>query len=324
MKRSTAFPILRVSGGALLVLAGILWYVGIGFGAASILVLVIGGGVVLVAAAMGHRARPLDYCIFLLGILVLGAVTAGYSLGPQLASYSATKDQVQAGALSLAVSASSGAISVGITDRANLAYQVNFTRQAWSPFFSVPGEDTVTNSTSDGVFHLDVGSTWSSISVLLGRGYSLDIDATTGTGSIDLQAVSGVDLRNVTLHSSTGSVSAVIDSSAVQNLRFQADTGSVSLVSHSLGAAGRSVPLVISTTTGSVSVSLNIASQDAVSVSAGTTLGSVSQNLRGFTITENSRTNLAATYGNMQTAASSFAISASATLGSVDLSIGFD
>lgn len=323
MKRSGGIPILRVLGGALLVLAGIFGYFGVGFGVSSILIVVGGGAVVLLVALLGHRARPLDYCIFVLGVLVLGGVSVGYAPGSQLSSYSASKAQVNSGAISLAVSASGGAISIGFTDRADLAYQVNFTRQNWFASFSGPGVDTVTNSTTGGVFHLNVDSTWSSVSVLLGKGYTFDLEAVTGTGSIDLQAPGGVALRNITLHSSTGSVSAVVDSSAVQGLELRADTGSVSLVSHSLGAAGRSVPVSISTSTGSVSVSLTIASQDAVSVSASTTLGSVSQNLRGFTITDNSRTSLAATSGNVQTAPQSFVITASATLGSVDLSVGF-
>ncbi len=323
MRPAARFPILRALGGALLVLAGIFAYLGIGFGASAILILVAGGAVALAVALSGHRARPVDFGVFILGILVLGAVTAGYSSGSQVATYSATRSQVPSTTIALDISSSGGAISVGFTERADVAYQVNFTRQVWTSSFSPPGADTITNSTTGGVFHLSLGSTWSEISVVLGKGYAVDVEAETGTGSIYLHAPAGVAVRNVTLHSSTGSVDAIIDSSVVQSLNLHADTGSVSLVSHSLGAAGPSVPISVSASTGSVSLSLSIASQDAVSVSANAALGSVSQNLRGFTITQSTGNSLAATAGNVQTAAQSFVITATASLGSVDLSIGF-
>ena len=103
MKRSSGFPFLRVFGGALLILAGILGYLGVGFGASAILILVAGGVVVLIAAFMGHRARPADIGIFIVGVLVLGVVSAGYSVAPQTVSYSATRAQLHSTALSLLV-----------------------------------------------------------------------------------------------------------------------------------------------------------------------------------------------------------------------------
>lgn len=323
MRPNARFPFLRALGGVLLVLGGVFSYFGVSLGVSAVLVLVVGGATALVVALSGRRSRPVDFGVFIIGILVLGAVTAGYPPGSQAATYSATKGQVPSAVIALDVSSSGGSISIGFTDRADLAYQVNFTRQAWTSSFLPPGADTVSNSTVNGVFHLSVGSTWSGISVALGKGYAVDVDAETGTGSIDLQSPAGVALRNATLHSSTGTVSAVIDSSAVQGLTLQTDTGSVSLVSHALAAAGPSVPISVSTSTGSVSVSLGIASQDAVSVSASAVLGSVSHDLRGFTITQATGGSLAATSGNVQTAPQSFIITATASLGSVDLSIGF-
>ena len=310
-------------GGVLFILAGILAYLGIGFGVSAVLILVVGGAVALVVALSGHRSRPTDFAVFIIGIIVFGVVTAGYTPGTQVATFSATRSQVPSATIALDISSSGGSISVGFTDRADIAYQVNFTRQAWTSSFSPPGTDTVANTTANGAFHLSVSSTWSETSVVLGKGYTVDVDAETGTGSIYLQAPAGVAVRNITLHSSTGSVDAIVDSSAVLNLKLQAATGRVSLVSHSLGAAGPSVPISVSTSTGSVSISLTVASQDAVSISASATLGSVSHNLRGFTITQATGNSLAATAGNIQTASQSFVITATASLGSVDLSIGF-
>ncbi|HKT21483.1 MAG TPA: hypothetical protein VJR06_02500 [Nitrososphaerales archaeon] len=322
MRRSASFPYLRVFGGALFVLAGALAYFRIGFGASAILLLVVGGVVVLVAALLGHRARPLDVTVFILGMLVLGAVSIGYAPGFQTTSYYATRDQVHSNAISIDVSSSASSISLVFTNRTDFAYQVNFTKPSWSNSFAGSGPDTVTNSTVGGVFHLDVSSTWSSVSMLLGKGYSFDVEATTGTGSIDMQAP-GVMLGNVTLHSSTGSVDAVIDAPAIQSLELQADTGSVNLVSHVLGAARASVPVTLTTSTGSISVSLDIASQNAVSLTATTSLGSVGHSLSGFTINQSTNTNLVASAGNVQTAPKSFDITAVASLGSIDLDIGF-
>lgn len=322
MRPGARFPLLRVFGGALLVLAGFLAYFSISFGVSAILIIAVGGGVALIVALSGRRYRPADFGVFVVGILVLGVVSAGYAPGSQVATYSATRSQVPYNTILLDVSSSGGSISIGFTDSPAIAYQVNFSRQTWTSSFSPPGADKVTNTSANAVFHLSVTSAWSEVSVLLGKGYTVGVDADTGTGSISLLAPEGVAVRNVTLHSSTGSVDAVVDSSNVQGLKLQTETGSVSLVSHSLSAAGRSVPISLSTSTGSVSASLSIASQDAVSVSASATLGSVSYDLPGFTITQTTGNSLTATSGDAQTAPGSFVITATAALGSVDLNIG--
>jgi len=318
-----SFPILRVLGGALLVLAGVVAYMGIFLGASALLLLVFGGGVVVVVAFLGHRPRPLDLATFVVGILALGAVSAGYAPGSQVVTYSATRAQLQSTAISLTVSASFGSVSVGLLNRSDFAYQVNFTRQGWISPISGPGSDSVTNSTVGGVFNLNVSSAWSAVTVLVGRGYPLDVTVSTGAGSIALVAPGSLALRSVSLHSSTGSVSAVIDSPNIRSLVLRADTGSVSLVAHRLGAAEQHVPITLSASTGSVSMNLGILSPDAVSITASTSLGSLSHSLSGFTVTQNTNNNLAATAGDTALAARSFTITATASLGSVDLTVGF-
>jgi hypothetical protein len=317
-----SFPILRVIGGALLVLAGLVAFYGVSIGASAALLLVLGGSVVVVVAFLGHRPRPLDVAVFFVGILVLGVVSVGYSSGPQLVTYSAIRSQVHSNSISLAVTSGTGSVSVGFTNRINLAYQVNFSTPA-GLLFGGPGTNTVTNSTMNGVFNLKVGSTWSGVSVLLGRGYSIDIKVTAGTGSIDLEATGAEALRNVSLYSSTGSVNAVVDSSALTGLVLRADLGSVNLVSHHLAAAGSRVPITLSASVGSVSMSVGLASQDAVSLTASTSIGSISQSLSGFSITQNTKTNLAATAGDLGFAPDSFVITATSGLGSVDVTAGF-
>ena len=323
MKQGVAFPILRVVGGAIFVLAGVIAYTGITLGVAAALVLVIGGAAVLVIALVGHRPRAFDIAVFIISLLVLGGVSAGYTAGPTVVTYSATRAQLHSSVISLTVSASTGSVSVGFTNRTDLAYQVKFTNPLW---FSPPGGtgvDSVTNSTANGTFNLNVGAAWSAVSVLLGRGYLLDVKVTTGTGSVSLVAPRNQALRNISLYSSTGSVSAQMDSLAITGLVLRADTGSVSLVSGNLGAAGQRVPVTLTASTGSIDMRVSLAAQDAVSLTASTGLGSISQSLNGFTVTQNSRTNLVATAGDISTAPRSFVISATASLGSVNLNANF-
>lgn len=323
MRRSLSLPVLRILGGALLVLAGFFSYFGIGLGASAVLVIVVGGVVVIAAAFLGHRPGPGDVAIFIVGALVLGAVTAGYSPNLHSATYSALRSQIAAGAISVVITSSGGSIDIGFTDSPDLAYQVNFTQQGWVPSFAGPGTDTVSNSTSNGRFTLDVGSSWSAITVTLAKGYNVDVQATTGTGSISFQGGTDSDLRNVSLRSSTGSVDAVIDSNTVKRISLQADTGSVSIVSHSLGASGPKIPVSLSTSTGSVSASLFLESKDSAYLTASTSLGSISQSLSGFAISQDSRTELVAMAGDYQNSQNSFSISATASVGSININIGF-
>ena len=313
-----SFPYLRVAGGALFVIAGLVAYSGLSIGASAALILVFGGAVVLVLALLGHRPRPWDAAVFIVGVLALSAVSAGYSFGPQSVTYSATRAQLRYNTLSLTVVSSTGSVSLGFTNRPSLAYQVNFSTAG-----GIETAGTVTNSTAGGVFNLKVSSTWSSVSVLVGRGYSLDFNVTTGTGSIDLEAPGAEAIRNVSLYSSIGSVNAVVDSSALTALTLRADFGSINLVSHHLKAAGARVPVTLSGTTGSVHMSVELARPDAVSLTASTAIGSISQSLSGFNISQNTRTDLAATAGDLASAENSFVVTVSSSLGSVDVTAGF-
>ncbi len=321
---ATTFPVFRVLGGLLLVVAGLFAFYNVSFLFATPLLLVFAGAAVLLIAVTGHRPHGGDVAIFVVGVIVLAGVSAGFSTQTQLATYSATKSQVQAGTISLVVVAATGSVSVRFADVGNLAYQVNFTRgTGFFPFFWSTGPDRLTNSTADGTFTLRAESTASSVSILIGRGYTVDLNLRSSTGSVDLLATGNEVLHNVTLSTATGSVSARVDSDTITNMALHASTGSVSLVSNRLGAAGQRVPLEVSTSTGSVSARVSFESGDAVSVTATTSLGSVSHSLTGFTTTQDTQTQFAATAGNVNTASSSFIVSASASLGSVSLNLGF-
>jgi hypothetical protein len=116
---------------------------------------------------------------------------------------------------------------------------------------------------------------------------------------------------------------AVVDSSVLTSLVLRADLGSINLVSHHLEAVGLRVPITLSASTGSVSMNVGLVSRDAVSLAASTSLGSVSQSLIGFSISQNTGTSLVATAGDIGSAPNSIVITATSGLGSVDLTARF-
>ena len=312
-----SFPFLRVVGGILLVVAGLVAYSGVSIGASAALILVFGGVVLLAVVFLGHRPRPWDAAVFIVGLLALSAASAGYSFSLQPVTYSATRAQVPYGAISLTVTASTGSVFLGFTNRTDLAYQVNFSAAGGL------GGGTVTNSTTGGIFNLKVSSSWSAVSVLVGRGYILYVNVNTVTGSIDMNTPGALGIRNVSLVSSFGSVSAVVDSSDLAGLVLRDDLGSVSLVSHHLGAAAADVPISVSSSTGSVSMDVRLGILDAASLTASAGIGSVSQSLSGFSISQDTTTKVVATAGSFATAPRSFVISANSGLGSVSITAGF-
>lgn len=314
--------IIRILGGAAFVLAGLLAYYGIALGNSAFLLFILAGAAVIVVAVSGHRPPGSDIAIFILGVLVLSGVAAGYSPGNQVTTYSATTDQVHATKMALSVSADTGSVSIFFGDRGNLAYQVNFTR-SFGPFVFPFGnsENTLTNSTSGGVFTLKITSSTSAVEVFLRHGYSVNISATTSTGSIDLAARSSEDLRSISLSTSTGSVNAVVDSSTIEGLDLHTTTGSISLVSDQLGTNSQKVPVTLSASLGSLTVRLNVAANVAVSLQATTGLGSINHDLVGFSVTTDKSNDLVASSGSPDTAPRSFLVSTSSDLGSQDLTI---
>ncbi|MGD0477158.1 MAG: hypothetical protein ABSB29_03195 [Nitrososphaerales archaeon] len=313
--------IIRVLGGVAFVLAGLLAYYGITFGHSVFLLFMFAGAAVIVVAVTGHRPRGRDIAIFILGVLVLSGVAAGYAPGNRVTTCSATTDQVHATKIALSVSATTGSVSIFFRDKGNLAYQVNFSRSLGPFALPFVGENTVTNSTSGGVFTLKITSSMSGVEVFLRHGYSVSISATAGTGSIDLAAPSSEDVRSVSLSTTTGSVNAVVDSSTIESLDLHTTTGSISLVSNHLGTSGQKVPVSLSTSLGSLSIRLNISVNVAVSLKATTGLGSINHDLVGFSVTTDKSNNLVASAGSPETAPRSFLVSTSTNLGSQDLTI---
>jgi hypothetical protein len=304
-----------------LVVAGILSYYDVSLGNLAAVVLVLGGAVVVVAATVGLRPRPWDIALFLVGTVVLAGVTYGYNGGASVAYYSATTSQVHSTRFSLEVTSSTGSIDIAFTDKPGLAYAVNFTRPL--PFFALfpLGSNSVTNSTTNGVFTLHVKAA-SDVSIALGKEFTTDVSALSDTGPIDLEGNGNLPLGNVSLTSSTGSIDAVLSSLSIDSLQIASSTGAVSLSSGVLGTGHRSAPVSMTSSTGSVNLRANIQGSDSATLTAGTDLGSISHSLTGFTVTTDTSTSLDAHTPTNPFSRGSFAISASSNLGSITLTVG--
>lgn len=318
------FPILRVLGGASFLLAGLMAFYKVILGPSVFLLFILAGAVVILVALSGTRPRPGDIALFILGIIVLGAASAGYtSTTPTITTYSATTAQVHANKIALTIRAAAGSVSIFFLDRSNLAYEINFTQPFGS--FSVPfvnGQNSVTNSSNGGVFSLRITSSFPSVDVFLRHGYFVNISAITDTGSLSLATSGNEEFGSITLSTSTGSINAMLDTTTISALDLQTSTGSINLESNHFGTTARGVPVTLSTSLGSVGARLVVPNDIAVSLSATTNLGSINHDLAGFSVSQDTRTNLVASAGDASILPYSFVISSSTNLGSQNLKIG--
>jgi hypothetical protein len=317
-ERTLRIPILRVLGGIFFVLAGIFEYYGIGLSIAVPAVFVLAGMAVILVAFAGHSVTGGDIAVFVIGLLVLGAVAASLAVPMgESVSFSATTPQMGAHSIDVVASAGVGSVKLLFSNNSNLAYQVNFTRPiTFFPF--QPSAYSLNNRTIGNTLILNATSQFAEITITVGSKYPVDINATSGTGSITVRAPGG-EVKRANLYAGTGSIDAIINSQAVTSIRLTAGTGSVSLDSSSLAPAGSGVPISISTGTGSIHVDVAIPRGDGVSLSAMASFGSLSHSLSGFTIAQDTSSMLKATGGN-SSSSQSFAISLSAGTGSVNIS----
>jgi hypothetical protein len=328
---ASRIPVLRILGGLLFILAGLAYYLGVTVASSAGLLFIVAGAVVVLLAAFGHRARAGDVAIFVVGLLVLGVfISPGVGLGPsgsERISHDAAKGTVSAHQIDLLVSTDVGSITVAYSSRSDLAYQVNFTRSSF-PFLLWPGASplaSLTNETRGGEFVLNATARSYDVSVAIARGYFLNVSASTGTGNVNLNGLSTEALGAVSLQSGTGSVNGNFTSKSIGSVRLETGTGSVSLFSNHFSPNGARVPVSLTTGTGSVSLKMMLPSGTAVSLTASAGFGSVSHDLNGFLVNQQSSTgsNLVATAGDMNTAAASFVIQMSTGTGSVSVSSQF-
>ncbi len=168
----SAQPVIRILGGIFFILAGIFAYYRFAIGLALPFLFVGAGAAFLLVAIAGHRASGGDIAIFVIGLLVLGSVASGLTIGrTQTVTYSATKNQVNAHQMLLKASTNFSSIDIGFSNRKGLAYQVNFTGSI--PFLPVSmGQPFFSNRTINGVLLLEARSSGDAIAITLGEGTS--------------------------------------------------------------------------------------------------------------------------------------------------------
>ncbi len=318
-------PILRILGGLFFVLAGVAYYLGITIAFSAAVGFVVGGAAVILLAIIGHRASGADVAVFIIGLLVLGAfltpgvASPGSTAGGRV-TYTVPKSALSATKIDLLATTDVGSITVSYTDNAATGYQVNFTRSPFpfSIFSGVVPSASLKNETQAGAFVLNATARAYDISVAIGTGYSLNVSASTGTGSVELKTAAGQSLAAVSLQSGTGSVKANLTSSSAGAIRLETGTGSIELDSSSLAPNGPRVPITLQAGTGGVTLRVMLASGTAASIEATAGLGGVSHNLVGFSVSPQSTgSNLVATAGDPSVAATSFVIRLSTGTGSV-------
>lgn len=322
-------PILRILGGIFFVLAGLAYYLGVTLASSASLIFIAAGAAVILLALLRHRASAGDVAIFIIGLLVFGVfltpgIGAGYSASQSI-THTVGKTALSTQHIDLVASANVGNVNVFYSSKSDLAYQVNFTRSTMPfGFFAGLPSTSLTNQTEGSVFTLNATAHSYDISIAIGTGYTLDVNANSGTGNVNLRGLSGERLGLVSLQTGTGNINGNLTTLSVEGVILQTGTGNANLFSNHLAASGPSVPIVIRTGTGSVDFDVKLVNGTAVSIDASTGLGGVNHNLQGFSVSsQSSRSSLTANAGDVSTAATSFLVQATAGTGSVTLNAKF-
>ena len=330
-ERHNRFPILRLIGGLCFVLAGIAYYLGVTVSSSVAIVFVGAGVVVIYLGYAGHHANAGDVAIFMIGVLVLGATLSpgvgAPARGIPVATYTGASSALTAHAVMLLASTDVGNVDVAYSTKSGLGYQVNFTRTTTFPFWSLSGRQplaSLTNETVGGTFVLNATARGYDVSVLVGTGYLLSVNATTGTGNVKVRTSDSQSLGNVRLQSGLGNVDANLTCATLAGAYLQTGTGNVVLSSSHVAPSGRKVSVGLQTGTGGADLNVWMPSGTAASVTASTGLGSVSHDLPGFSVSpQSTATSLTATAGDVETASASFVFALQTGTGSVDAQAQF-
>jgi len=319
-----SFPLLRLFAGFAFIAAGFLVYFKVNLGFSFALVFIVAGAAVVLIGLLGHRARAVDIALFIIALVVLAGVASSYNFTTGAEhTYSATKAQVNVSHIAIDATTNFGSIALRFSNNADLAYQVVFGKAIAFPF-SIPFVNqsiSFSNVTSNGVLFLNANSS-ADITITLGSGYLVDMNASAGTGSVNVDSTSlGQKFGEVSISTGTGSINAQLDTSSISYLNLQGGTGSVNFNSNYLSTNGAHVPITLSTGTGSVNFNAMIPNTVGVHLSASNGFGSISKNLQGFTISQSTNGQLTASADESSVA--SFEVSLSVGTGSmsVDASI---
>ena len=327
---TSQIPILRVLAVLFFIMAGLSYYFGVAVAFSAVLVFFAVVAVVTVLALLGHRGKRGDIVFFVIGLLTLAAfVSPGIGRGfsaAQLISHTVTRASLSDQLIYVVASTDVGGINVFFSPKTALAYQVNFTRNAFplGIFGGVAPSTSLTNQTQEGVFILNATAHSYDISIAVGTGYFVNVTASARTGSVAVRSSPVEELGSVFLRSDTGGITANLTSQSVREVSLQAGTGSINLFSSHLAPSGTRIPVKLHAGTGSVNLDVKIATGTKVLLEASTGLGGVNQSLQGFTISPYStRSDLVAQAGDVSAAGESFIVQASAGTGSVNVGAEF-
>lgn len=316
-------PILRIAAGLIVVLAGLLIYLGVNLGLSFALVLVLAGVLVVAIGIFGRRVMPVDIALFIIALIIFAGAASSVSYPASSTKiYTVARSQISVSRIAIEVNSNFGSISVRFSGNVDLGYQVKFTRTQFAFPFSFPifGNNTIslTNMTDHGTLFLTANASTAGISITLGPGFLVSINGSTGTGSVDVTSNSRSQMFGaISLSTGTGSVSSHIDSQGVSSIDLSTGTGSVSFASTYLSPSRTGVPLTLSTGTGSLSFNARLPTFAGANISATDGFGVLSNNLTGFNILQSNRNQLIATEGKML--GPSFDVSLSVGTGSMDV-----
>ncbi len=316
------FPVLRVVSGVVFVLAGLVAYFRINIGVLGLIFIVAGGGIIALTL-LGHKAQGGDVALFIISVLVLAVAGTNFvPIGTSQVNYSGQRSAISVNRIDVSASTSIGSVELLFSTNSSLGYEVSFIRTSFLGFFPFAGYNyTFNDRTSNGVLHLNASAAAADIRITIGVGYLTNIDLSSATGSVSLSAPYNQSFGAVSLSSNTGSVDANMVARNISSLSMNTNTGSVDLTTAYFSASGPRIPVRLSANTGSVSISMRIPASNALALNATTSLGSISHNLPGFTLTQSTNRLLLASTGNVETASNSFVVSASTDTGSVSVQI---
>jgi len=320
---TSSFPILRLVAGLIFVTSALFVFYKVNLGLSFALLFVIAGVAVLAIGFLGHRARGFDIALLVIALIIFAGVASTYNYTSiSSRTYTATKSEVSVSRILIDVRTDFGSISIKFSQNTDLCYVVTFGETTSAFPFSIPlfgnASNTFSNTTSDGILTLNASSGASNITITLGPGYLVGINASGGTGSIDLNSnVIAQQFGQLYLSTGTGSIQAHLESLGVSGLQLQTGTGSISLDSNYLSPRGTHVPVMLTTGTGSVNFNVKFPNSVGIALNASNGFGTISKNLPGFEILESSNGVLKATEGNM--AGTSFEVSFSVGTGSVSI-----
>jgi len=300
-----SFSPLRLVAGVVFILSGALAYFRVNLGLSTALVFVLAGVAVIAVGMLGRRARPADVAILIIALIIFAGVasSANYST-VNTRTYNVTRGEIAASRIEIDSNTRFGGITVKFSGNSDLGYQVAFRQTTFQfPFsFQIFGNssNSISNFTRDGTLFLSANSTSADIIVTLGPGYLISINATAGTGSIEVDS-STLNQRfgHISLSTGTGSIDTHIDTTGISSLNLQTGTGSVSFNSNYLSPSGSKIPIMVSTGTGSLTFNSKFPSAVGVNISASNGFGTISKNLTGFRILQSSNGALVASEGSL-------------------------